>query len=202
MVGSARTFLEVWGVGGPELVALDGDRVTIGRADQADVSLDADRQVSRAHAVLQRYPGGWTVRDLGSANGTLVNGEVIHGERRLHSGDEVRVGSSRLVFRDDPDHTEPTAAARPKPPALTRRERDVLVALCRPLAAGDLFTEPAGVDAIAAELVVSAPAVKQHLANLYRKFNIDDTSGRRARLANLAVGTGAVTLADLRAPGG
>lgn len=201
-MGPGRAFLEVWGAGGPELVALEGERITIGRAARADVSLPADAKVSRAHAVLQRYPGSWTVRDLGSANGTLVNGEVVHGERRLHSGDEVRVGSSRLVFRDEPDHLEPTAAAHPKPPALTRRERDVLVALCRPLAAGDLFTEPAGVEAIAAELVVSAPAVKQHLANLYRKFDIDDTTARRARLANQAVGTGAVTLADLRAPAG
>ena len=201
-MGPVRAFLELWGAGGPELVALEGERVTIGRAAQADVSLAADRGVSRAHAVLQRFPGSWTVRDLGSANGTLVNGETIHGERRLHSGDEVRVGGSRLVFRDDADHTEPTAAAQAKPPALTRRERDVLVALCRPLAAGDLFTEPATVDAIAAELVVSAPAVKQHLANLYRKFSIDDTTARRARLANQAVGTGAVTLADLRSPPG
>ena len=84
-------------------------------------------------------------------------------------------------------------------PSLTPRERDVLVVLCRPLLARDLFTEPASIREIAADLVVSEAAVKQHLVNLYAKFDVGEApTHRRARLANEAIRRGAVTLADLR----
>ena len=77
----------------------------------------------------------------------------------------------------------------------------MLVVLCRPLLARDLFTEPASIREIAAELVVSEAAVKQHLANLYDKFALGaDLTHRRTRLANDAIRRGAVTLADLRSP--
>ncbi len=54
-----------------------------------------------------------------------------------------------------------------KLPELTRRERDVLVALCRPLARGAVFTEPASIREVADTLGVSETAVKQHLTNRY-----------------------------------
>lgn len=50
-------------------------------------------------------------------------------------------------------------------PSLTTRERDVLVALCRPLLDRDMFTEPASTRAIADELAITQAAVKQHLPN-------------------------------------
>ena len=53
----------------------------------------------------------------------------------------------------------------------------MLVALCRPLLARDMFTEPAPTRAIADELVITQAAVKQHLANLYDKFGV--AAGRR-----------------------
>jgi hypothetical protein len=73
-----------------------------------------------------------------------------------------------------------------------------LVALCQPLLSGDPFTEPASIRVIASALVVSDAAIKQHLANLYAKFGIDDGERRRVRLANAALFTGAVSLGDLR----
>ena len=82
-------------------------------------------------------------------------------------------------------------------PFSLRRERDALVALCQPLLAGDPFTEPASIRQIAAKLVVSDAAVKQHLAKLYIKFGIPEGDRRRVRLANAALSTGAVSLADL-----
>ncbi len=89
-----------------------------------------------------------------------------------------------------------------KAPALTQRERDVLLALCRPLLTGDAFTEPASIRAIAAELVVSEAAVKQHLSRLYVKFEAGvHGERRRVQLANAAVGRGAVKVGDLRANG-
>ena len=84
-------------------------------------------------------------------------------------------------------------------PALTARERDVFIHLCRPLQTNQLFTEPASSREIAAALVVTEAAVKQHLLRLYEKFGIDgDGDRRRVRLANDAMARLAVTLADLR----
>jgi hypothetical protein len=83
------------------------------------------------------------------------------------------------------------------PPELTRRERDVLVALCRPALGGDVFTEPASVHEIAAALVVTDAAVKQHLLHLYDKFGIAETGERRrVRLAKEAIRRGAVARPD------
>jgi DNA-binding NarL/FixJ family response regulator len=83
-------------------------------------------------------------------------------------------------------------------PSVTPREHDVLLALCAPLADGDVFTEPTSVREIAAALVVSDAAVKQHLVNLYEKFGVGEGERRRSRLANAALDSATVTLAELR----
>lgn len=169
--------------------------MTVGTLESNDVVVDADG-VSRVHAALERFGDTWCVRDLGSRNGTFVNGERIIGEHALHSGDEVVLGRLRLVFHGPARGTETAAIAQPPP--LTQRERDVLVALCRPLLTGDAFTEPASTRAIAAELVVSEAAVKQHLSRLYVKFDVEHDERRRVQLANAAVSTGAVRVSDLQ----
>lgn len=193
---TVSSYVEVWGRGGRELRALDAERLTVGTLESNDVVVDVDG-VSRAHAVFERFGDTWCVRDLGSRNGTFVNGERIIGERALHSGDEILLGRLRLLFRGPVRGTETAAIA--EPPSLTKRERDVLVALCRPLLTGDAFTEPASTRAIAAELVVSEAAVKQHLSRLYVKFDVDaHGERRRVQLANAAVARGAVKLGDLR----
>jgi DNA-binding NarL/FixJ family response regulator len=62
-----------------------------------------------------------------------------------------------------------------------------------------MFTEPASTRAVAADLVITQAAVKQHLANLYDKFGVPaGDSHRRARLANEALRRGAVSLTQLR----
>src|SRR6185295_15793333 len=131
-----------------------------------------DATASHLHAVLERFAAGWCVTDLGSSNGTWVNGERIWTSRRLRHGDEIRVGQTRLVFRDPLSASGPVTEAEQGPPGLTPRERDVLLALCRPLLARDMFTEPAATRDIAEALVITQAAVKQHLANLYDKFGI------------------------------
>jgi len=197
----ASSHLEVSKPSGRELVPLTGQRVTLGKAPTNDVSLAHDETVSRLHAVFENLGFAWSIRDLGSRNGTFLNGERITAERVLRTGDEVRVGKSRLIFweaRDDID--EETKAAQPLelPPRLTRRELDVLIVLCRPLVSDDPFPEPASVKKMAAELFVTEAAVKQHLQNLYDKFDIPAEGDRRVRLANEALRRGAVTLAQLR----
>ncbi|GLZ44956.1 hypothetical protein Acsp06_11410 [Actinomycetospora sp. NBRC 106375] len=186
--------------GGLEVVLLTGASVTIGRAEGNAVVLGHDTQVSSMHAVLQSYGAGWAIRDLGSTNGTVVAGERLVAERALRHGDTIQLGRTHLTFRSSgAGQLAPTTAPR-RAPELTRRERDVLIALCRPLFSGDVFTEPATARTIAEVLVVTEAAVKQHLLRLYDKFDLNPNSTRRrVELANEALQRGAVTPAELRA---
>jgi serine protease Do len=89
----------------PALVALDGDaagqrfpidaETVIGR-HRADVTLD-DAKVSRRHAVVRPVGHGLEIEDVGSANGTSVNGVAVHGSQALADGDVVQVGGVRLA---------------------------------------------------------------------------------------------------------
>ena len=197
--------LEVSKPSGRELIPLTGQRVTVGKASSNEVALEPDDTVSRLHALLESLGFAWSIRDMGSRNGTYLNGERITAERVLRSGDEVRVGKTRLIFWEVKDSAggkldEETVMAQPveQPPQLTRRELDVLVVLCRPLVSDDPFPEPASVKRMAGELFVTEAAVKQHLQNLYDKFAIPSEGDRRVRLANEALRRGAVTIAQLR----
>ncbi|BDX34373.1 hypothetical protein TUM20985_49200 [Mycobacterium antarcticum] len=199
------SHLEIWKPSGRQLMPLGADRVTVGKSTTNLVSLDHDSTVSRVHAVLERLGFAWSIRDVGSRNGTYLNGEKISAERILRSGDELRVGKTRLVFWDVREGEEATAgqetvsvAPTQPPPRLTPRELEVLVVLCRPLVSGDPFPEAVSVRQMAQELFVSEAAVKQHLQNLYDKFTIAPEGERRVRLANEAIRRGAVTLTMLR----
>jgi pSer/pThr/pTyr-binding forkhead associated (FHA) protein len=75
---------------------LDSDLTLVGRHPDSDIFLD-DVTVSRRHAEFYRQGGRFTVRDVGSLNGTYVNRERIE-EATLNEGDEVQVGKFRLVF--------------------------------------------------------------------------------------------------------
>ncbi|MBV9283657.1 MAG: FHA domain-containing protein [Acidimicrobiia bacterium] len=199
---SGDAYLEVWGPAGARLVPLSSDRTTIGRAPSNDVAIDADATVSKLHAVLVRYGDEYAVRDVGSSNGTFLNGERVVSEIRLRPGDEIRAGETRLVFRAQGGAELEATAAAEGPPRLTRREQEVLIALCRPMASGAAFAQPATVKHLAEEFVVSEAAIKAHLANLYDKFEIyEPGESRRVRLANEAIRRRAVSLADLRTSG-
>jgi len=75
---------------------LADDVSSAGRNTDSAVFLD-DVTVSRKHAVFERRNDGWFVRDVGSLNGTYVNGEQVD-ETKLASGDEVQVGKFKLTF--------------------------------------------------------------------------------------------------------
>jgi FhaA, N-terminal domain/FHA domain len=70
---------------------------TIGRSRDCDVVFD-DAGISRLHAQIRPHRDGWTVEDLGSTNGVLVNGRRVHGGLLLRPGDRIELGSTELVF--------------------------------------------------------------------------------------------------------
>lgn len=76
---------------------LDLDVITAGRSVDSDIFLD-DVTVSRQHAEFRRVANGFAIVDLGSLNGTYVNGERVN-ESRLRGGDTVQIGRFHLVFR-------------------------------------------------------------------------------------------------------
>jgi pSer/pThr/pTyr-binding forkhead associated (FHA) protein len=74
-----------------------GTPTTLGRAVDNDIVI-ADASVSRHHASIVPFDGGFALRDLGSQNGTYVAGQRIAGERRLADGDDLRLGDAPFVF--------------------------------------------------------------------------------------------------------
>jgi hypothetical protein len=190
---------------GRQEVTLTGERprLTVGRAEENDVALTWDGQVSRVHAVIEWVGGNWTISDDGlSRNGTFVNGERLTGRRRLEAGDGVRIGASLLTFHDfSPRRGAMTIVAvdLPTPTALSDSQRRVLHALCRPFKNGGAFAVPAPNQQIAAELFLSLDAVKTHLKALFAKFGVEDLphNQKRLRLVERALQSGVVRARDL-----
>lgn len=86
-----------------------GNRVVVGRLDTCDIPIH-DKSVSREHARLSALPGGYVVEDLGSTNGTMVNGQRIHDATMLRPGDTVTFGSIEFHYQQ-----EAPAPATPEP---------------------------------------------------------------------------------------
>src|SRR5205085_3545612 len=171
------------------------DAVRIGRGAGVELRLAWDREASRVHAELQRLGEGWAISDDGlSANGTYVNGERIHGRRRLASGDRIQVGQTALVFRAlSAEGSSTFVPALGQPPVeLSRMQERVLLALSRPYRNGSAHAVPATNREIADELSLSVDAVKTHLRVLFGKFGIGGLAQnqKRARLVELAFARG------------
>jgi pSer/pThr/pTyr-binding forkhead associated (FHA) protein len=75
-------------------------RVVIGRQPDSDFVID-ERTVSRRHAALRRVENGWLLEDLGSTNGTRINGKRVMKRVRVTSGDLLGFGAATARF--DPD---------------------------------------------------------------------------------------------------
>jgi pSer/pThr/pTyr-binding forkhead associated (FHA) protein len=75
---------------------LRGQTTVIGRSSDCDLRIE-DPNVSRRHAEIRRAGAAYTLTDLGSTNGTEVNGQRIR-ETSLMDGDEIRLGTSRIRF--------------------------------------------------------------------------------------------------------
>ena len=189
--------------GGQVLLELAGGRLVVGRAEESDVALTWDAEVSRTHATLERVGEAWTVSDDGlSRNGTWVDGRRVTSRTRLHDGDAIRVGATELVFRAPVRRSAaPTVTAQSgggAPDLLTPAQRRVVLALCRPYRDGDIAT-PASNQEIAAELSVSVEAVRTTMKTLFAVFGIGalPQNQKRAALAQQALRSGAVSRRDL-----
>jgi len=97
-------------------VAVTGNLFVIGRAPDCGLPLD-ESLASRQHAEIVFERGTYSIRDRGSRNGTLVNGEKIAGNRELKDGDEIEIGGTKLKFiwdksrEDDEDDEDKTRVA-------------------------------------------------------------------------------------------
>ena len=186
------------------LVELDArrNRFTVGRRADTDLALDWDGEVSRLHAQFESVGQEWTLVDEGlSRNGSFVNGHRITGRQRLRDGDRLCFGTTLVLYRA-PSHSESESteiAARGSGQVLlSPAQRQVLVALCRPLGTS-AFESPSTNKQIADELHLSVDAVKAHLRVLFERFELQELpqNQKRARLAATALVNGVVAPHEL-----
>jgi pSer/pThr/pTyr-binding forkhead associated (FHA) protein len=102
---SGPTFGKTFGVVGA---------LTLGRSAECDISIPSD-EISRHHAKLQVVPDGVMVEDMGSANGTFVNNQRVHGPTLMRHGDELRLDTVRFMLMS-PAAEAASAAQRPAEP--------------------------------------------------------------------------------------
>ncbi len=81
--------------GGRAFVGPEG--VTIGRAEDNTIVVASD-MASRHHARVYSAPDGYRIADLGSSNGTYLNGEPLTGPQPLHPGDRIRIGDNEFSY--------------------------------------------------------------------------------------------------------
>jgi sigma-B regulation protein RsbU (phosphoserine phosphatase) len=158
--------------GRSERFLLQGDRVAVGRSSECDLILP-DLLLSRRHAELVRSAPGWSVRDLGSLNGTRVNGVRLTDEERLHDGDVIALSDWTLVFRErDPPAEIPHPVPNPRlrdvtdlatrsdvdATALARQSRVLGVLMRASAALVSLPSAPALLDTLLGHLLGAIPA--------------------------------------------
>lgn len=95
---SAELLIEVNGQ--QSVLPLEGASYRLGRAASNQLSYPGVAGLSREHLAIEREGDQWVARDLGSTNGSTVNGERLSQPRILRSGDRIKAGQASLVFRD------------------------------------------------------------------------------------------------------
>ena len=101
----ARSILIQTPDGQTKTIPLSGSRLAVGRSSGVELSFPDDAGLSRQHFALEPAGDGWTVQDLGSKNGTFVNGIPLKARLALRPGDRVTAGHLAIVY--DPDASAP-----------------------------------------------------------------------------------------------
>ena len=201
--------LEAERAGTPFLLYRDGDgtqrihdlgdapkRLTIGRSEQNALALPWDREVSRVHVSLEHIGDEWTlVEDGRSRNGSFIDGERVHGRKRLTDGDAIGLGCTVVVFRNPTGRESLTATSqRSVVPKISEAQLRVLRGLCRPFAEGS-YAVPASNKQIADELIIGVETVKTHMRALFDAFDLGELPQHRKRavLAQRALQSGLVS---------
>lgn len=136
--GSTRTY------------TLQGDRVGLGRASSNELCFPEDSGLSRQHLVFEREGDAWVVRDAGSKNGTLFNGERLTGPRRMKPGDRVLAGHLSIVYGSTAKPFTETVVfidTREDRPTATRHASEVLPAAEKTFVSGQ---QPVSADKVGA----------------------------------------------------
>ncbi len=97
-------------------IAVQGPEFLVGRAPECKLRPNSD-MVSRRHCMITISEGRVAIRDLGSRNGTIVNGEKIAGERELHTSDKLKVGPLEFEV-----HLSTSVSGKKKPKVHNVRE--------------------------------------------------------------------------------
>ncbi len=79
-------------------IPLEAERISLGRSSAADLRFPDDNGLSRQHLAIERDGDGWALRDLGSKNGTMLNGAKVTGRMPLKSGDRITAGHLILIY--------------------------------------------------------------------------------------------------------
>jgi predicted component of type VI protein secretion system len=110
-------------LGGGDPIPLLKDKLVVGRREGCDIVLNFPN-VSARHCELSLHDGNWTIRDLGSTNGTKVNGEYL-GEQRLLPGDEIGIAKHMYEISYAPGRMQhdPFARSLLESAGLERRPR-------------------------------------------------------------------------------
>ncbi len=97
MSGEGRMWLCIRkGPGAGTTIACERVRLSIGRSRANDIPLLGDWQVSRRHCEILRHGWHWMLVDVGSTNGTKVNGRPVCGPTMLHHGDVISMGETEI----------------------------------------------------------------------------------------------------------
>ncbi len=147
---------------------LNGDELVIGRSADNPVAIP-DTSVSRKHALVRKTDSGWAVSDLGSGNGTTLNGEALADETPLNDGDVIVIGDTELVY-SGPGGAPAAAAEAEAPsrraPVRTARTGAERPSRGRPVRTGRASEDPAAAAARKRKLMLGLGGVMVLLLSL------------------------------------
>ena len=96
-----KSGIEIEFLSGPrdgQVLSFEKDKVDVGRDEGQDLILSFDRVVSRAHAIITRNGDSYSIEDLGSSHGTLVDGKRIKGSQKISSENVLCCGHTELMI--------------------------------------------------------------------------------------------------------